>query len=184
MGDTFYAVPPDRHDRVVTQVQRDPQGLVVVAELADDPVAGARRRRPVFNRDRLRHVHAAVPERRTRRRSTARQREHDPADDLEPDRRAQGRSAAGRGRTRTRPFPIGSGKDKFGFGFQIETAPIEPGMRSAGSYSWGGIYNTHFWIDPERQVAAAVLMQVLPFYDEACMNVLRGFEKHLYQELR
>jgi CubicO group peptidase (beta-lactamase class C family) len=57
-------------------------------------------------------------------------------------------------------------------------------MRSAGSSSWGGISNTHFWIDPERQVAAAVLMQLLPFYDEACLNVLRGFEKRLYQQLR
>jgi hypothetical protein len=39
-------------------------------------------------------------------------------------------------------------------------------------------------LHPERQVAAAVLMQVLPYYDEPCLNVLRGFEKRLYQELR
>jgi hypothetical protein len=37
---------------------------------------------------------------------------------------------------RARPFPIGAGKDKFGFGFQIETAPAEKGLRSAGSLSW------------------------------------------------
>jgi methyl acetate hydrolase len=84
----------------------------------------------------------------------------------------------------SRPFPLGAGKDKFGFGFQLETAPVTPGMRSAGSGSWGGIYNTHFWIDPQRSVAAAVLMQVLPFYDEACLNLLRGFERQLYQELK
>jgi len=81
---------------------------------------------------------------------------------------------------RARPFPIGAGKDKFGFGFQIETAPAEKGLRSAGSLSWGGIFNTHFWIDPQRQIAAVVLMQVLPYYDDSSMRVLRGFERLVY----
>ena len=27
-------------------------------------------------------------------------------------------------------------------------------------------------------------MQVLPYYDEAGLNVLRGFEKRLYEQLR
>jgi hypothetical protein len=27
-------------------------------------------------------------------------------------------------------------------------------------------------------------MQVPPYYDEACLNVLSGFEKRLYQALR
>ena len=83
-----------------------------------------------------------------------------------------------------RPFPIGAGKDKFGFGFQVETAPIGPGLRSAGSYSWGGIYNTHFWIDPQQQLGVVVLMQVLPYYDDAPLRVLRGFERIVYQQPR
>jgi methyl acetate hydrolase len=81
-----------------------------------------------------------------------------------------------------RPFPIGAGKDKFGFGFQVETAPIGPGLRSAGSYSWGGIYNTHFWIDPQKQIGVVVLMQVLPYYGDAPIRVLRGFERIVYQQ--
>jgi len=36
----------------------------------------------------------------------------------------------------------------------------ENGMRSVGSLSWGGIYTTHFWINPQRQIAAVVLMQL------------------------
>jgi CubicO group peptidase (beta-lactamase class C family) len=84
----------------------------------------------------------------------------------------------------TSPFPIGAGKDRFGFGFQIEAPPVKKGMRSAGSVSWGGIYNTHFWVDPHRQIAAVVLMQVLPFYDDACVKMLRGFERLVYQKLR
>jgi CubicO group peptidase (beta-lactamase class C family) len=86
---------------------------------------------------------------------------------------------------RTAPFPLGAGKDKFGLGFQIESAPVaDRGLRSEGSYSWGGINNTHFWVDPQKAVAAVVLMQVLPFYDESCIKVLRGFERIVYRELR
>jgi len=79
-----------------------------------------------------------------------------------------------------RPFPIGGGKDTFGFGFQIEESPAAAGLRSRGSLSWGGILNTHFWIDPERSIAAVVLMQVLPYYDPRALTVLRGFERETY----
>ncbi len=85
---------------------------------------------------------------------------------------------------RTRPFPIGAGKDKFGLGFQITAAdPQYAKFRSPGSLSWGGINNTHFWIDPKRQIAGIVLMQVLPFYDDACMGVLRDIEALVYRDL-
>lgn len=85
---------------------------------------------------------------------------------------------------RTRPFPIGAGKDKFGFGFQITAAdPRYAKFRSPGSLSWGGINNTHFWIDPKRQIGGIVMMQVLPFYDDASMGVLRGIEALVYQHL-
>jgi methyl acetate hydrolase len=78
------------------------------------------------------------------------------------------------------PFPIGAGKDKFGFGFQVEMPPATKGLRHAGSVSWGGIYNTHFWIDPHAQIGAVLLMQVLPYYDEAAVKVLKGFESRVY----
>jgi methyl acetate hydrolase len=80
-----------------------------------------------------------------------------------------------------RPFPFGGGKDGFGLGFQIETRPAANGLRSAGSLSWGGIMNTHFWIDPQRSLAAVVLMQVLPYYDPRALAVLRGFEREVYK---
>ncbi len=72
------------------------------------------------------------------------------------------------------PFPMGGGRDKFGFGFEI-TAPNNenPNLRSPGSYSWAGLENTHFWVDPKRQIAAVIFMQVLPFYDDACMKIYR-----------
>ena len=86
---------------------------------------------------------------------------------------------------RTRPFPIGAGKDKFGLGFQVSAAdPQYAKFRSPGSLAWGGINNTHFWIDPKKQIAGIVMMQVLPFYDEASVGVLRGIEEQVYKHLK
>lgn len=84
----------------------------------------------------------------------------------------------------TKPFPNGAGKDKFGLGFQI-TSPesTDPVHRSAGSLAWAGLFNTEFWIDPQRQVAATLLMQVLPFYDDGALRALDSFESALYQNL-
>ncbi len=84
----------------------------------------------------------------------------------------------------SRPFPLGAGRDKFGLGFQITVASQEEShLRSPGSYSWSGLRNTHFWADPEKEIAAVILMQVLPFYDEACIRVYRDFEALIYQHL-
>jgi CubicO group peptidase (beta-lactamase class C family) len=86
---------------------------------------------------------------------------------------------------RTRPFPVGAGKDKFGLGFQVSAPDAKYAkFRSPGSLAWGGINNTHFWIDPKKQIAGIVLMQVLPFYDEACVGVLRGIEEQVYKHLK
>ncbi len=81
-------------------------------------------------------------------------------------------------------FPLGAGRDNFGLGFQITVADGEEGdLRSPGSYSWSGLNNTHFWVDPEKEIAAVILMQVLPFYDETCIAVYQGFEELVYKHL-
>ncbi|HXG97417.1 MAG TPA: serine hydrolase domain-containing protein [Gemmatimonadales bacterium] len=84
----------------------------------------------------------------------------------------------------TRPFPLGAGRDKFGLGFQV-TAPSDVGSeyRSAGSLSWAGLYNTEFWVDPKRGVGGVLMMQYLPFYDEAAIRTLRDFEAAVYEQL-
>ncbi len=81
----------------------------------------------------------------------------------------------------SQPFPLGAGKDTFGFGFQIEAPPASAGLRSTGSVSWGGIFNTHFWIDRRQSIAGVVLMQVLPYYDARALALLRGFEREVYK---
>ena len=78
---------------------------------------------------------------------------------------------------RSSAFPIGAGSDKFGLGFQIAVSNRgNPSFRSPGSYSWSGIYNTHFWIDPTRQLGGVILMQILPFYDAEAVRLLESFE--------
>jgi CubicO group peptidase (beta-lactamase class C family) len=85
----------------------------------------------------------------------------------------------------TRPFPLGAGRDKFGLGFQIASRDERYAkFRSPGSLSWAGLFNTEFWIDPERGVGGVQMMQLLPFYDEGAIRTLRDFEALVYQHLR
>jgi CubicO group peptidase (beta-lactamase class C family) len=86
---------------------------------------------------------------------------------------------------RSLDFPIGAGRDKFGFGFQITTSNKEnPSLRTPGSYTWAGIYNTHFWVDPNRKIAAVIMMQVLPFYDTGAMKVYQDVEAAIGRNLK
>jgi methyl acetate hydrolase len=82
-------------------------------------------------------------------------------------------------------FLLGHGKDKFGFGFQI-TVPNGKSVhaRSAGSYAWGGIFNTHFWVDPKRGIGVVFLTQELPFNNPTNRDVVKRFEKLIYEHLK
>jgi CubicO group peptidase (beta-lactamase class C family) len=86
---------------------------------------------------------------------------------------------------RSKPYPLGAGEDVWGLGFQL-AAPAKPAadMRRPGSMNWAGINNTFFWIDPQAQIGVIVLMQVLPFYDDAAIAILQGTEKLVYQHIR
>jgi len=83
----------------------------------------------------------------------------------------------------SRNFPVGAGKDKWGLGFQLATEK-QPNRRSPGSGTWAGIFNTHFFIDPSRELGVVVMMQTLPFYDEASMKVYAGAEEAVYSHLK
>lgn len=84
----------------------------------------------------------------------------------------------------TRPFPLGAGRDRFGLGFEIASEDDgKAKYRSPGSLSWAGLLNTEFWIDPRRQVAVVMMMQVRPFHDDGAIRTVRDFEQILYQHL-
>jgi CubicO group peptidase (beta-lactamase class C family) len=85
---------------------------------------------------------------------------------------------------RSKPYPLGAGEDVWGLGFQL-AAPSKPAanMRRPGSMSWAGINNTFFWVDPQQQIGVVVLMQVLPFYDDAAIEILQGVEERVYKHV-
>jgi methyl acetate hydrolase len=68
---------------------------------------------------------------------------------------------------------------KWGLSFLINTAKTPEG-RSPGSLAWAGLSNSYFWIDPSRQVAGVILMQVLPFTDPKCLESFAAFERGVY----
>ena len=71
---------------------------------------------------------------------------------------------------------------KWGMGFLINTAKTPEG-RSPGSLGWIGLANTYYWIDPSRQVAGVLLMQLLPFADRKCLDTFATFERGIYAGL-
>jgi methyl acetate hydrolase len=71
---------------------------------------------------------------------------------------------------------------KWGLSFLINTAKTPEG-RSAGSLAWAGLANTYFWIDPTRNIAGVILMQLLPFADGKALEAFAGFERGVYAAL-
>jgi methyl acetate hydrolase len=71
---------------------------------------------------------------------------------------------------------------KWGLSFLINTGKTPEG-RSPGSLAWAGLANTYFWIDPARDIAGVILMQVLPFADKKCLEAFAGFESGVYAGL-
>jgi CubicO group peptidase (beta-lactamase class C family) len=61
--------------------------------------------------------------------------------------------------------------DGFGYGFGVLTARGKTeafrrasydDVATAGTFSWGGIFNTYFWADPERRVIGILMTQIYP----------------------
>jgi CubicO group peptidase (beta-lactamase class C family) len=68
---------------------------------------------------------------------------------------------------------------KWGLSFLINMEPV-PGGRAANSAAWAGLYNTYYWLDPTSKVAGLLMTQVLPFADEAVLDLLASFEAGVY----
>ena len=72
---------------------------------------------------------------------------------------------------------------KWGLGYMINTEP-GPNGRSAGSLTWAGIYNTYYWVDPQKRVAGVILTQILPFADHKAVRLYGEFESAVYDALK
>ncbi|MBZ0216355.1 MAG: beta-lactamase family protein [Fimbriimonadaceae bacterium] len=71
---------------------------------------------------------------------------------------------------------------KWGLGFMFNEEDI-PGMRAAGSQSWAGVLNSHYWWDPKTGIIGIIFMQHLPFADETALQIYGDFERAVYASL-
>ena len=84
---------------------------------------------------------------------------------------------------RTNDFALFPGmRCHWGLGWMITPLP-GPFGRSAGSLTWGGIFNSYYWIDPAKQVAGVILSQFLPFADPRALALSGAFERAVYAAL-
>jgi CubicO group peptidase (beta-lactamase class C family) len=185
MSDTFYTVPPPRHARVATVHRMTEEGLVESPNPTDVISSPA-------NGDGGLHSTAADYVKFMQMFLNGGRAPDGTRLLSEASVELMGQNHTGNVRVElqpaanpalSRPFPLGAGRDTFGLGFQITGAHGDAYARSPGSMSWAGIFNTEFWIDPARGIGAVLLMQYLPFYDEAAIETLQGFERRVYQSL-
>ncbi len=75
------------------------------------------------------------------------------------------------------PVPQG-----WGLGFHLIKDDL-PGMRSAGTGAWSGIFNTYYWIDRVAGIGGVIMTQVLPFFDARIIETVLGFEMAVYAQV-
>ena len=184
MNDTFYVVPSAKRDRVVTVHRTTDKGLVETPnpEKIDAPVYGDGGLHStvadyVKFMQMLLHEGRAPNGTRLLSADSVKQMSRTQTGSVRVELQPTANEAV------SKPFPLGAGRDTYGLGFQVTGSPGDAGMRSPGSLSWAGIFNTEFWIDPSRGICAVLMMQYLPFYDPAAIEALQGFERRVYSGL-
>jgi CubicO group peptidase (beta-lactamase class C family) len=80
-----------------------------------------------------------------------------------------------------KPLIGGTPGNPFGYGFGIVTAEgKDKDVASVGTYSWGGIFYTHFWVDPRKELVGILLTQVYPY---GHLTLRNDFKKLAYEAL-
>ena len=72
---------------------------------------------------------------------------------------------------------------RWGLGYMLNMEP-GPNGRSAGTVSWGGIFNTYYWLDPRKRVTGLIMTQILPFADTRALALYGQFERGVYEALK
>ena len=72
---------------------------------------------------------------------------------------------------------------KWGLGYMLTPQP-GPNGRSAGSVTWAGVYNTYYWLDPQKRIAGVFMTQILPFADHKAVALYGEFESGVYGGLK
>ncbi len=71
---------------------------------------------------------------------------------------------------------------RWGLAALINLAP-GPHGRSPGSLAWAGLFNTYYWLDPARRIAAVIMTQILPFADHRAVALYGEFERAVYDTM-
>ena len=66
----------------------------------------------------------------------------------------------------------------------VVNAQQGPNGRSAGTLTWAGLFNTYYWIDPQKHVTGVILTQILPFADHHAVKLYGEFESAVYDALK
>lgn len=77
------------------------------------------------------------------------------------------------------PFPQTRRTHSFGF---LRFEDDVPGMRAAGTQSWAGVCNTHYWFDRKNDTASVIMTQSLPFVEPRFMQLYEAYERAVYAE--
>jgi CubicO group peptidase (beta-lactamase class C family) len=72
---------------------------------------------------------------------------------------------------------------RWGLGYMLNMQP-GPNGRSASTVSWGGIFNTYYWLDPVQRVTGLIMTQILPFADQRVLQLYGQFESGAYNALK
>ena len=72
---------------------------------------------------------------------------------------------------------------RWGLGYMVNMHR-GPNGRSAGTVSWGGLFNSYSWVDPSRRVTGLIMAQILPFADPRALKVYGQFESTVYDALK
>lgn len=68
---------------------------------------------------------------------------------------------------------------RFTNGMAVKAAPSET-PASIGAFKWGGLYNTHYFVDPEEELIGVVMTQLFPYLQT---NLSNNFESLTYDAL-
>ena len=69
--------------------------------------------------------------------------------------------------------------DRYGYGVGIRTADDLSGdPASIGSYAWGGLFHTYFWVDPEKELIGMMMLQLFAVGD---LPLRQEFKQRAYE---
>lgn len=77
---------------------------------------------------------------------------------------------------------VDQGLNKFGLGFSITTprSAAQTGL-SVGTYEWGGIFGTTYWVDPKEKLVVLLYTQKYP--NSTASDLVPRFKKLVYEAL-